>query len=57
MKKVIEALEYLGGARDVSPDGHTPALHSRFWGIWWFLMVIVILYFSGQSTKFIYIDF
>ncbi|HEY1170533.1 MAG TPA: hypothetical protein VGH19_04110 [Verrucomicrobiae bacterium] len=57
MRKIKEALEYLGGARDLPPEGQGPALDSLFWGVWWFLMLVVILHYSGQSSKFIYIDF
>jgi hypothetical protein len=49
-------LEYIGGARDLPP---TPAaqLPSWFWGVWWALLITVACVFSGQASKFIYIDF
>jgi hypothetical protein len=28
-----------------------------FWGMWWGILVGIMLIFSGQSSKFIYIDF
>lgn len=51
------ASEYLGGSRDVPPPGLRPTPGSPLWGIWWGLLSALILLFSGQSSKFIYIDF
>lgn len=52
------ALEYLGGSRETPPPG-TPRFLESAWvrGLWWGLLAIVILFFSGQKSKFIYIDF
>jgi hypothetical protein len=51
-------LEYLAGEKDVPPSGFTVARSNcLFWGIWWGILVMIILVFSGQSSKFIYIDF
>ena len=55
----IKALaEYLAGERD-DPPSHFPVALGNwlFWGVWWAALAIVILIFSGQSSKFIYIDF
>jgi hypothetical protein len=30
---------------------------SVFRGIWWGLLLVVVMLFSGQTSKFIYIDF
>jgi hypothetical protein len=50
-----EWLEYWGGARDAPPY---PARFGWFgWGLWWGVLLIVIWMFSGQDSKFIYIDF
>jgi hypothetical protein len=53
-----EWMEYLGGARDEPPPGKLRlSLHSLFWGIWWGILICVIMIFCGQTSKFIYIDF
>ena len=49
--------EYLQGAEDAPPPGLKVPLTSVFWGLWWALLLAVILIFSGQTSKFIYIDF
>ncbi|HEX4262907.1 MAG TPA: hypothetical protein VH597_01100 [Verrucomicrobiae bacterium] len=49
--------DYLGGSREKPPAG-MPFLVSPLWlGIWWGLMIGLILLFCGQTSKFIYIDF
>jgi len=53
-----QVLDYLGGAADEPPPGFPDLLTSpMFWGIWWALLSIVVYIFSGQTSKFIYIDF
>lgn len=53
-----QAFEYLGGERDEPPDGFPVSLANwAFWAIWWGVLALVIFVFSGQSSKFIYIDF
>jgi len=50
--------EYLGGARDEAPPGFRVTLANwLFWGLWWGLLALLTFVFSGQSSKFIYIDF
>ena len=51
-------LEYLGGSREELPPA-VPAWFASPWalGIWWSLLATLILFFSGQTSKFIYIDF
>ena len=49
-------LEYLGGALDEPPEGMRP-LSPLALGILWGLLLCAILVFSGQTSKFIYIDF
>jgi hypothetical protein len=52
------ALEYLAGGQDDPPPGYPAALTSWcFWALWWGALSFVIYIFSGQSSKFIYIDF
>jgi hypothetical protein len=49
--------EYLEGCRDEPPPGFD-ALSSPVWrGIWWGLLAVLIVFFCGQTSKFIYIDF
>jgi hypothetical protein len=49
--------DYLGGSREEPPPGMR-YLASPLWiGIWWGLMIGLILLFCGQTSKFIYIDF
>lgn len=53
-----QALEYLGGERDEPPAGFPISLGNWvFWAIWWGALALLIFAFSGQSSKFIYIDF
>lgn len=49
-------LEYLGGAAEAPPDGSRP-LSPLALGLFWGLLICAILAFSGQASKFIYIDF
>jgi len=52
------AFEYVGGAQDEPPAGFLIGLgHWWFWAVWWAAMALAIYVFSGQSSKFIYIDF
>ena len=50
--------DYLGGS-DPGPDGPLPSFLSAWWfrGLWWGILVGLILIFCGQTSKFIYIDF
>ncbi len=51
------AFEYLGGERDEPPAGLPVSICSPFWGLWWGALLFAVFAFSGQSSKFIYIDF
>ncbi len=55
--RIMGWLDYLSGARDSRPSGSLPVVSSRFWSVWWFLMLVMIMFFSGQHSEFIYIDF
>ena len=51
------AFDYLGASRETPPPGMT-FLTSPLWlGLWWGLLLGLILLFCGQTSKFIYIDF
>ncbi len=58
MEKVKAVLEYLGGVREDPP---LPSLvwmkGPLWWGLWWAILILLVVAFSGQSSKFIYIDF
>ena len=52
-----QLLEYLGGECDSPPANLRFPLHSLAWGVWWGLLLCLIMLFSGQASKFIYLDF
>lgn len=50
--------EYAGGVLEDPPLPSLDWMRSPvLWGIWWAILILVIAAFSGQSSKFIYIDF
>lgn len=53
-----QVLDYLGGAAD-NPPGDSPQFLTSpiFLGVWWGALIILVVLFSGQTSKFIYIDF
>lgn len=55
-KVLKQFAEYLGGSLDVAPK-LIFGVHSISWGFWWGVLLLVIFAFSGQTSKFIYIDF
>lgn len=58
LNELKSGLEYLGGVKEDSPESLPKWLQSPWWwGIWWAALILLILMFSGQSSKFIYIDF
>jgi hypothetical protein len=49
--------DYLGASQEEPPPGAS-FLASPIWlGIWWCVLIALILLFCGQTSKFIYIDF
>ena len=50
--------EYAGKVRDDAPPDWLAWMRSPLWlGILWTILILLIAAFSGQSSKFIYIDF
>ncbi|HLN03153.1 MAG TPA: hypothetical protein VK335_27935 [Bryobacteraceae bacterium] len=50
--------EYASGVTDDPPPrGQSWMRSPLWWGIWWAILILLIVAFSGQSSKFIYIDF
>ena len=57
--RLRQTLEYLEGAHDRAP-AWWPAgapVAVVLWGLWWAGLGLTILVASGQTSKFIYIDF
>jgi hypothetical protein len=51
-------IDYVAGAADEPPPGAPNFVTSAvFVGIWWAALLVMITIFSGQTSKFIYIDF
>jgi hypothetical protein len=57
MDWIKHLLEYIGGEVDAPPPGLSVRLPAWAWGLWWGALLIIIMIFCGQSSKFIYIDF
>jgi hypothetical protein len=49
--------DYLGASREEPPPGASFLASPLWMGIWWGLLIGLILLFCGQTSKFIYIDF
>ena len=49
--------DYLGASREEPPPGAAFLASPIFVGLWWGLLIGLILLFCGQTSKFIYIDF
>ncbi len=50
-------IEYVTGSRDDALESAMPSMRSVSWGVWWGMLLYVIVLFCGQTSKFIYIDF
>ena len=50
-------VEILGGRQEPSAGMSWLRSTSLFWGLWWGVLLILVLIFCGHSSKFIYIDF
>jgi hypothetical protein len=58
MKFLRELFEYIGGERDLPPPGAPAFIMSVLArSLTWVIFLLLIYAFSGQSSKFIYIDF
>jgi hypothetical protein len=57
MASFMAICEYLQGAREELPPGLQVLTSPWVRGLWWGLLAGSILLFSGQTSKFIYIDF
>ncbi len=57
LQRIKLLLEYLGGLGDEAPVRVPAWLGPWLWGAWWAFLTMIIVFFCGQSSKFIYIDF
>jgi hypothetical protein len=49
--------EFVEGCTDEPPPGLEKVSAAWVRGLWWGLLLLIILLFSGQTSKFIYVDF
>jgi hypothetical protein len=58
LKNVKVLLEYAGGVIEEPPFPVVAWMKGPlWWGLWWAILIVLIVTFSGQTSKFIYIDF
>ena len=57
LQRIKLLLEYLGGLGYEAPVRVPAWLAPWLWGAWWAFLTMIIVFFGGQSSKFIYIDF
>lgn len=50
-------IDCLTGKETGLPTSGILSYRSLLWPIWWVILFAIICVFSGQSSKFIYIDF
>ena len=50
-------LEYFGGVTDAPPKGLRFDLGSRWWGVYWAVLVLLLYIFGAQTSRFLYVDF
>jgi hypothetical protein len=56
--EIKATLEYLGGVTEQPPGPRLGWMQEPiWWGVWWAVLILLTLCFSGQTSKFIYIDF
>jgi len=56
-QKLRSLIDILMGKESTLPVSGFLRYSSLFWPIWWVILFAIICVFSGQSSKFIYIDF
>ena len=58
LNDIKATLEYLGGVYEQPPIRLPGWMQGPvWWGVWWAALILIVLAFSGQTSKFIYIDF
>jgi hypothetical protein len=58
LEKMKSLLDYVGGASDELPLKSPGFMQGPlWWGAYWAMLILLLIIFSGQSSKFIYIDF
>ena len=52
-------MEYLGGVEHSGDDEPIPGWMRSpvLWGLWWGVLILLMLAFCGQTSKFLYVDF
>jgi hypothetical protein len=50
-------LDYIGGCTEQPPEKVAAWLSPWLWGLWWAFLAMLVIFFCGQTSKFIYIDF
>jgi hypothetical protein len=58
LREIKSVLEYISGvSEDLPLEAFRWMRGPLWWGAWWAVLILLIVAFSGQSSKFIYIDF
>ena len=57
LARIQAILEYIGGCSEEPPVKVPAWLSPWLWGVWWALLAVLVIFFCGQTSKFIYIDF
>lgn len=55
--RIKEVLEHIGGCTETPPAKVPEWLSPWLWGAWWAFLAVLVIFFCGQTSKFIYIDF
>ena len=56
-QRLRKLIDILTGKETDLPTTGILGYQSLLWPIWWVILFAIICVFSGQSSKFIYIDF
>ena len=57
LEKIAVFLELIGGSRPAPEPKRFYSLYHIAWGLWWTVLMLVVIVFSGSNSKFVYIDF